>query len=85
MTILLITLTGALILALIISPALLGSYLAFTLFVHVRSDGRAGASEWASKTKQIISRKNDGATEGSGGSIVVIGDDKPNNEKPKGG
>ena len=47
-TTLLIALTGALFLALILSPALLGTYLALMLFIQVRSDGRAGAS---SKTK----------------------------------
>lgn len=81
-----ITLTGALILALILTPALLSTYLAFRLFTHVRSDGRAGASEWASETKKqfIPSGKIKEATEGSEGSIVVVGEDSPKSEKPSG-
>lgn len=50
-TILAVILTCLFIVALIATPTTLSGYLAFTFVTHVRSNGRAGASQWATKTR----------------------------------
>jgi hypothetical protein len=79
-TILLVTLTFLLISALILTPLVLSGYLTFRFMGQVRSEGRAGASQWVTETKrQFITPsqkfKSDETIDGSevsAGSVVII-------------
>jgi len=78
-TILLITLTFLLIFSFILTPLALSGYLTFRFIVHIRNEGRTGASQWATETKEHFvtsSRKVKHETiEGSdvsSGSVVMV-------------
>jgi hypothetical protein len=52
------TLTGLLCLTTFLTPFAISTYLTFRFIIHVRSDGRAGASEWATETVKHFVRSN---------------------------
>jgi len=91
-TILVVTLICLLIVALISTPLALSGYLTFRFVTHLRSDGRAGASQWVTETRShfINSSKKAKAgetTEGSeistGSGSVVMVDAKEEEESPQ--
>jgi hypothetical protein len=77
---LLVTLTSLLTFSLIFTPLAICGYLTFRLVIHIRSGGRAGASQWATETKRRFvtpSKKfNSRGIEGSeaSGSVVITND-----------
>ena len=90
-TILLVTLSFLLISALVLTPLVLSGYLTFRFMVQVRSDGRAGASQWATETKrQFITPSQkfkpeetiDGS-EVSAGSVVIVEEGSPRSDTVK--
>jgi len=84
-TILSVTLLCLLIVALISTPLALSGYLAFRFVTHVRNDGRAGASQWATETKShFINRSKkvkvcetiEGSETSTGSGSVIVVDTK---------
>ena len=78
--------------ALILTPLALSGYLTFRFIVHTRNEGRAGASHWATETKEHFvtpSRKIKHETiegsEVSTGSVVMVDakEGSPRNESAK--
>jgi hypothetical protein len=72
----------------------LSGYLAFRFMVHVRSDGRAGATQWATETKKQFVTPSQNVTAGemidgseaSVGSVVIVDakeEDSPRSEAVK--
>jgi len=89
-----VILISLLILALILTPWALSGYLGFKFIIHVRNDGRAGATEWATETKRQFvapsqSIKADETIDGSevsAGSVVIVDskqEDSPRSEAVK--